>query len=232
MLSSIYKLESNMLIAWMSFLGLVMAAWVYLRWLLSTLLKSWRAHLVEKEGEWERDLWDPQHQVEKTVKLRVLTMKREAYEQVARPLEPYVWVFVVFAVPAVFMSTDYCDSHSDAKFNTVTNSSNPTVTAAFSNHDVSYGLCFPSCELLLAFRSIATVVAYFAWREHRAEVYDIRTLARRLWSRIRSCLCVGSMQRGRIKSVKFVDNDQIKQLYIFSSDGVSHLFPMSSRFVK
>ena len=92
--------------------------------------------------------------------MRVVLMARDAYEEVAKPLEPYVVVFVLFAVPAAVMATDYCVDHSSAQSTASTASEgNRDTTDVFGAHNIHYGLCDVTCEMILAFRSIATVVA-------------------------------------------------------------------------
>ena len=53
-----------------------------------------------------------------------------------------------------------------------------------SNSAIEYGDCEVVCELVLAFRSLATAVVFFARREHRSELADVRTLWRRLRARV------------------------------------------------
>jgi hypothetical protein len=202
-----------MLTAWMCFLGAIVAMWLYLRVLFVRLLREWREHLAVKEAEWNRDLWAPSQKAERDNKLRVLLMARDAHEEVAKPLDPYVFVFVLFAIPAAVMTTDYCADHSSAKYiyQMSDNSSNIQ-----GNHALSYGLCDLACEMILAFRSLATVVAYFCWREHRAEAFDVRTLATRMRSRLASCFGKPGQQSRR---VKFASYEHINQVFVIPRNG-------------
>jgi hypothetical protein len=136
----------KMLIVWMCILACVVIIWVYMRWLLAKLRSAWSANLAQSEAQWDRDLWAPSQQGERANKLRVQLIKRDAYEEVAKPLEPYVVVFILFAVPAAVMSTDYCVDNSGA-------------SSANASRNISYGTCNAWCEMILSFRSIATVAA-------------------------------------------------------------------------
>jgi hypothetical protein len=205
-----------MLTVWTCLLGTVVAMWLYLRVIFVKLLREWREHLAVKEAEWNRDLWAVSQKAERDNKLRVLLMARDAHEEVAKPLDPYVFVFVLFAIPAVVMTTDYCVDHSsaknvDARMSAVSRNS----TNLFGNHAIHHGLCDVTCEMILAFRSLATVVAYFCWREHRAEAFDLRTLATRMRSRLASCLGF-SAERGR---VKFASYEHINQVFVIPRNG-------------
>lgn len=144
------RLNQLMLQVWVAFLSLAILMWAYLRWTFRKLLAAWWAHLNEAQVKWDRDLWSESDQSERARKLRVLTLAKEGYEDIAQPLEPFVFIFVAFGVPAIVMATDYCVENSDA--NTQAGSS------SFNNNSINYGPCMTGCELALAFRSMGTVV--------------------------------------------------------------------------
>ena len=88
------------------------------------------------------------------MRITILTLflpPHNRYEGVARPLEPYVLVFLAFGVPAAIMSTDYCRSHSNAQ-------DVATASLTASNREITYGTCDVLCEFALAFRSMASVL--------------------------------------------------------------------------
>lgn len=143
------RLNQLMLQVWVAFLSLAMLMWVYLRWTFRKLLADWWAHLNEAQVKWDRDLWSESDQSERARKLRVLTLAKEGYEDIAQPLEPFVFIFVAFGVPAIVMATDYCVENSNA--------SNHAGSTSFTNNSINYGLCNTGCELALAFRSMGTV---------------------------------------------------------------------------
>ena len=97
----------------------------------------------------------------------------------AKPLEPYIAVFVAFAVPAVLMSTSCCQAHSGASaLNSSPNS------AGYFDTNFSYGTCDVWCEFVLAFRSLATVAVYLVPRGRRVELLAARTTWHKLVSRV------------------------------------------------
>ena len=69
----------------------------------------------ESEARWARDLWAPENQGELLTKRRVFALARDGYAEIAKPLEPFVFVFVIFGVPAIVMATDYCQSGSTSR---------------------------------------------------------------------------------------------------------------------
>jgi hypothetical protein len=169
-------LVQQMLQVWIAFLGMSILLWFYLRWTFARLTKSWLLTLSEAEDQWNRDLWAPDQQGERQTKRRFLELTKESYEELFRPLEPFVAVFIVFGIPACFMATDYCQerSHGSAAGNSYS-----SVVA------ITVGKCDVVCELILSFRSIATVAVFFYSREHRNEIYHFRTMFRRLRARVK-----------------------------------------------
>jgi hypothetical protein len=108
-------------------------------------------------------------------------LRREAFNAVAKPLEPYIFVFVMFTAPAFIMSTPFCQNHSGASTTTT-----ESFVDAFT--DLSYGTCDVWCELTLAFRSIGTVAVYLVSRKRRAELVAVRTTWRKLCTRVVGCV--------------------------------------------
>jgi hypothetical protein len=166
-------LVQRMLQVWIAFLVLCVLLWFYLRYTFARLTKRWLVTLSEAEEQWDRDLWAPDQQGERKTKRRFLELTKETYDELFRPLEPFVAVFIVFGVPAFVMATDYCNEHSQVS----------TVFVGFVP-TINVGKCDVVCELILSFRSLATVAVYFYSREHRNEVYHVRTLWRRLRARV------------------------------------------------
>ena len=148
------------------------------------LTKLWSRSLVEAEEQWDRDLWAPSHQGIRQSKRRLLELIKEGYDEIARPLEPFVVIFIFFGVPACVMATDFCQESSQVKEN-----------GNFATH-ITVGKCDVVCELILAFRSMATVAVYFYPREHRTEVYHVRVMWRRLRARVSGWFRLGTSRRG------------------------------------
>jgi hypothetical protein len=171
-------LVQQMLQVWIAFLGMSILLWLYLRWTFSRLSKSWLLTLTKAEEQWNRELWAPDQQGERQTKRRFLELTKESYDELFRPLEPFVAVFIVFGIPACVMATDYCREHSRVRLNGL-------LTGAVVE-SLTVGKCDVVCELILSFRSIATVAVFFYSRENRNEIYHFRTMLRRLRARVKS----------------------------------------------
>eukprot|EP00041_Stephanoeca_diplocostata_P012249 m.205328 g.205328 ORF g.205328 m.205328 type:complete len:126 (+) comp18872_c0_seq2:1654-2031(+) len=101
--------------------------------------------------------------------MKMFSLRRDAFDEIARPLEPHVFVFVLFAVPAVVMTTDYCQDR----------------TESMPQEDK---FCQVPCELVLGMRSAATGLVYYWQREHRLQLCDVGALCTRLQRRA-MCFC-------------------------------------------
>ena len=187
-------LVQQMLQAWIAFLGMSILLWLILRWIFARLTKTWFHTLSEAEEQWDRDLWAPDHQAERQTKRRFLELIKEGYDELFHPLEPFVAVFVVFGIPACVMATDWCQEHSQ-----VSASGNSWGSVA----KITGGNCDVVCELVLSFRSIATVAVFFYSRENRNEIYHFRTMFRRLRSRVAGWFLAG--ERRHSSGVRFRD---------------------------
>lgn len=126
--------------------------WVASRLLYHRLLSDWHQDLAAAQQAWESELWAA------NTRNRLFNLRREAYKDVVKPLEPYVVVFVLFAVPAVVMSTDRC--------------------IALSNKD---HYCQLPCEMVLSLRSLATAGVYFLDRTHRNELFTVSNLCQKAY---------------------------------------------------
>eukprot|EP00041_Stephanoeca_diplocostata_P009814 m.153264 g.153264 ORF g.153264 m.153264 type:complete len:213 (-) comp17910_c0_seq7:1277-1915(-) len=122
---------------WLALLCISTVLWLYMRYRLSRLLHHIN-HVKMDEVELSRN---PDTQ------LRVLKLQKEGLNEVTKPLEPYVVVFIVFSIPAIAMATDQCVRASEGLGN--------------------IAFCDTACEFALAFRSLASVAAYFNVAEHR-----------------------------------------------------------------
>jgi hypothetical protein len=107
-------LEQTMLRIWLGLLGLAIAIWLGLRWQFTRLSSAWRQMRIDAEADWDRDLWAQGSEGERQMKKRLLDMVKDGFEEVARPLEPFVAVFVLWGVPAMMMATDFCQYQSGA----------------------------------------------------------------------------------------------------------------------
>ena len=97
---------------WVGLLGVVVLVWVYQRVLLFRLLKDWREAVTSNEASMDRDLWDtsdPMNQVLREQRRLLLKLQRAAYMEVAKPLEYYVFVFILFSPPAIVTALQWCN---------------------------------------------------------------------------------------------------------------------------
>lgn len=119
----------------------------------------------------------------------IVACQKHRYEEIARPLEPYVAVLVLFSWPPILMATDYCADRSGAKVRD---------GQIFAASAWTYGTCDVWCEFALSFRSLVSAAVYFYVREHREELTNCKTLCRRLGQRFTKVFCAS-----KHKSVKF-----------------------------
>lgn len=172
-------LVQAMLRAWLAFLGVAIALWLVLRWKFTRLLSEWQFTITDARAQWNRDLWAAGDMGALQTKEHVLMLLKEGYEEVARPLEPFVVVFVLFGIVCIVMATDWCQADSIAHSYQSTSGNQ-----GYHNNFITYGKCDVACEFVLFFRSLATVVVYFSQLERRAEFANLRTVWRRLGSRM------------------------------------------------
>lgn len=93
------ELEQRMLQVWVGALGLAILLWLGLRRAHGRLRSQWRSeldHVINSEVD---DEWAETRRSQWRGWRDRLRMQRDAYAEVARPLEPYVLVFVVFGAP-------------------------------------------------------------------------------------------------------------------------------------
>eukprot|EP00037_Helgoeca_nana_P031308 m.398176 g.398176 ORF g.398176 m.398176 type:complete len:1112 (+) comp28369_c0_seq2:30-3365(+) len=172
-------LVQRMLQAWIALLLGAVLAWMLLRRAYAQLLARSRAVLrTAAKGEASDD-WALTRRSEWRSSRELVQMQKQAFADVARPLEPYLAVFVVFGVPAIVMATDFCQTRSTA--------TTGGASADTNTPNIVYGTCDIWCEFILAFRSLATVAVYYRSRERRAELVDVRTTLRLLSRRFGSC---------------------------------------------
>eukprot|EP00041_Stephanoeca_diplocostata_P007209 m.100236 g.100236 ORF g.100236 m.100236 type:complete len:223 (+) comp16780_c3_seq3:2-670(+) len=164
---------------WLGPFALSLVLWVLSRVQYHALLRTWATEHAAAAAVWSRDLWAVSDQVQVQRQERVLVLRREAFDAIARPLEPYVAVFVVFGIPAVVISTDFCQR--------------------ISAHENEF--CQMPCEMVLALRSTATGLVYFWQREHRQQLWHGGELWSRLRRRMCPCWCAMPWKRGESETL-------------------------------
>ena len=90
----------------------------------------------------------------RSTKKKLLDLQKAGITEVAKPLEKYVAVFVVFGVPAIIMATQTCDTGT--------------------------GNCNVICEMVLSLRSLADVAVFFSDPQSRAQLLNFSSLLQRL----------------------------------------------------
>lgn len=181
---------------WLGLLAAAVLLWACLRYSFTRLLTEWRAVETEAHKSWDRDYWSDVDTDVRGRKQRLLDLVKEGYEEVARPLEPYVAVFVVFGVPAIVMATDFCQANSSTQTS--------LTSTAFASSSVAYGTCDVWCEFVLSFRSLAAVLVFLSWPEHRRTLFQPRALLRRLVTR----------STGTRRRVVFAGADELRETLI------------------
>lgn len=168
--------------AWLFLLAAVVVLWGWSRLVLRQLELEWDEALVETTAQMDRDLWkteDPHVNGQRIQKRRLLDLRREGYRDVAKPLESYIAVFVLFSAPAIVMATDYCAASTD-------------------DQTIPYR-CDIVAQMVLSMRSLATAFVYFCDRDRRDDLCDFRVLCRKVWRRLKADarLCAGTATGGR-----------------------------------
>eukprot|EP00035_Acanthoeca_spectabilis_P027448 m.466603 g.466603 ORF g.466603 m.466603 type:complete len:1083 (-) comp25399_c0_seq1:69-3317(-) len=181
----------RMLAAWLGFLGVAVIMWLCLRRGYTRLRQSWEQVLVQQVEAEAADEWASTRQSQWKVQREIVNQQRAGVDDVAKPLELYVAVFVLFGIPTLVMSTKYCQ----------TNSRDDSAVETF----IEYGTCDVWCELILAFRSLATVAVFFRPRERRAELANFGTASRLLAARI----CSGFSLRRREDQSKSLGDEAL-----------------------
>ena len=180
------NLVRDMLVAWDVVVVVAVGLWVMLRVLHLHALRALRTEANAAAQAEAADEWRGTRQSVWEARRCCLELRREAFNNVARPLEPYIVVFVLFSVPAFVMSTPFCQSHSGANVASELGvGSGQTSRLA----DFTYGTCDVWCEFVLAFRSLGTVAVYLLNRERRAELADVGSTWRKICNRVVGCIC-------------------------------------------
>ena len=169
-----------MLVAWDVLVGVAVALWVVLRIMYRATLRELRADAAEAARAEASDAWADTRRSEWEARRELLEARREVFGDVAKPLEPYIAVFVAFVTPALVMSTSFCQNRSGATASVTERHEGATAT-------FSLGTCDVWCEFALAFRSLATVAVYLVPRERRAELVAVRSTWRKLLTRVKGC---------------------------------------------
>lgn len=156
-----------MLLAWDGLLILTLFTWVFMRIVFFRAVRRWHANVVvdaaaQQADVWaqtRRDAWRARQQLHDTTKRDVTA--------VSKPLEKYWVVYVLCSIPAAVMSTSYCQNQSRSD----------TVQTGYYQglaYSMTFGTCYSWCELVLAMRTLATVVIYLVSREPLSQTPNLQ----------------------------------------------------------
>lgn len=87
--------ERRTLDGWIAFFSAFVLVWLFQRLNLHRLMIEWDAAQIAAEDDWNRDLWntrDSSVRDERKRKQQLLDLQKLSYLEVAKPLEPYVYV--------------------------------------------------------------------------------------------------------------------------------------------
>ena len=201
-----YKtMEEALMDGWVAVFGIFAVMWGGLNWQLRRFNEAWAAAKLETKEEWQHeDRWiAPGTAVHdaRARKQQLLNLQKQSCEEVVLPLAPYVWTFGAFSIPAILMATDYCTDQSE-RVNT--RSSGPALP------------CYTGCYMVLAMRPLATAAVYFRDSRCRAELWDYRTLGRKLWARLSDFFAWALGREDRRRGLRF--NHKLEEVRIIDED--------------
>ena len=152
--------------------AVALLCWIYQRLLYSEMVKAWRAAAARQQAldatsGLVRAGLDPSVRS----RLVLLEVRKQAYAEVVRPLEPYISVIFLFSIPQIVGVTQRCQIQTSDAY------------SKGLNGDVVSLPCEPIVQFVMAFRPIALAVVYLWDARVRAEAFDIPDAWRRLRNR-------------------------------------------------
>ena len=133
------QLVEKLTYTWLAFFVFAIILWIIFRALVWKRRQEWNEAYTKATEQWSRDLWDEDSKPILERKTFLINQQRISFEEIAKPLERYVWVFFLFLPPVILLATSYCVHHSgEGKY-----------------------ACSNSAEMVISFRSIGTVTVYF-----------------------------------------------------------------------
>ena len=189
------ELDAEYTDVWLGAFSIVILLWIRQQLCLRRLMREWDQGLADAEQDWNCDLWNTGNQAVQEARDRkrlLLDKQKEAYLEVVQPLAPYVYVFMVFCVPAVIFTTRPCRRAQD---------------------DLDSAPCLSVCFTLLAARPVATAGVYFSDKQCRSELLDFGTLRRKLWLRLSNgaLWCAGQSELRAGDRVRFVREPSVRE---------------------
>lgn len=85
--------------AWIVLLVVAVLMWVYLRWSYARLVEAWHKETFATTKDEIADDWADSRRSLWRARRQILVLKRDAYTDVAKPLELFVLIFIFFGLP-------------------------------------------------------------------------------------------------------------------------------------
>jgi hypothetical protein len=162
-LSDYDALVASMVQVWLVLLFGMLTLWAYQRFVLfARLQRNLSASKSQYEAAVEADLLAS---LSRGTELRrtLLELQNQGWREIAKPLDPYIVVFIAFGLPAAVMGTTVCEDES-----------------VEAEHVVS---CQHVCEMVLSFRTLATSAVYFSKKECREQLFAFKLLLSKVGGR-------------------------------------------------
>ena len=182
--------------AWLGFFALALALWVYMRFgVVRSLEREWGVTYATAAGDWARDHWHEADQPVVAMKQKLLALQHQAFREVVAPLEPYVFVFLLFLPPAIALATDWCTDHSTSSWT-----------------------CEAPCELALSFRSIGSSLVYLTRPGSWEQLKDWRRLFSKAAARFRGQFRYTRERRAGDSANRVLFADDMNEVRQFEGD--------------
>jgi len=185
--------------------ALALVCWAYQRVLYRALLKAWKAAAAQNTAFEASDLLaviglDPSSDT----RARLLQLRRRGYEEVVKPLEPYVIIIFLFAMPQIVAVLRACVDQTEAAVN-----AKFALIFQAARDDASFP-CQHVVELVMACRAVALAAVYLLPDpQTRAEAFAVPDLCRRVWARLSAAVAASCSRRSALAGggVRFPDNE-------------------------
>ena len=166
------QLISTLAQVWLGLFTVALGMWIYMRFgMLRNFERVWDDKYASAAEDWAQD----RHTADQPVialKQRLLALQKQSVAEVVAPLEPYVFVFLLFLPPAIALATDWCAEHSGLT-----------------------GSCAAVCEFTLSFRSIGSSLVYLTRPGVGGQLADWRRLFAKAAARFRGQIRCGRERR-------------------------------------
>ena len=184
--------------------ALALVCWAYQRVLYRALLKAWTGAAAQNTAFEASDPLaliglDPGSDT----RAKLLQLRRGGYDEVVKPLEPYVIIIFLFAIPQIVALSRACADQTEAAID----SSRTVAIAATSDAGLP---CLYVVEFAMAWRAVALAAVYLLPDpKSRAEAFAVSELCRRVCARLLAAVAASCSRRSALAGdgVHFPDNE-------------------------